>query len=274
MDKVVIVGGYEFLGFCLGTSLLEKGYCVTCVHFEKPNDFLSEEKRFTVGRNANFQEIQIGDWNRNSRENEGDSLIVVSLYDVHHGNDKSKVRDEIFQSLGNMKVKNQEFVILLPMQYLANEIMGEEFKDLCRKLEINENMVRHVYIPTLYGPWQPNEYLFQQVLLQDLDGERTLKLQEQEYTHDALYIVDAIKELEHIFENKELDRMILKSEEGNQWRKCAEYLKVDPTVYRNDEVNEINLPAIKSITVKQSSDHIEGLEAQKVYAIRFLAGFL
>ena len=57
MDKVIIVGTYEFIGFQLCLSLLEQGREVIGIHLNtNSKDPFLEEKRFEIGRNSNFTE--------------------------------------------------------------------------------------------------------------------------------------------------------------------------------------------------------------------------
>ena len=57
MDKVIIVGTYEFIGFQLCLTLLEQGREVIGIHLNTTSqDPFLEEKRFEIGRNSNFTE--------------------------------------------------------------------------------------------------------------------------------------------------------------------------------------------------------------------------
>ncbi|MFC0417302.1 hypothetical protein ACFFHH_17985 [Cytobacillus solani] len=62
MDRAVIIGTYESLGFRFCTSLLEEGYEVTGIHYRNMDEELVEEKRMEIGRNANFQEVLQMEW--------------------------------------------------------------------------------------------------------------------------------------------------------------------------------------------------------------------
>lgn len=60
MDRAVILGTFEFIGFSLCKNLLDQGCEIDGIHFDKEqDDALIHEKRLTIGRNANFNEKTI-----------------------------------------------------------------------------------------------------------------------------------------------------------------------------------------------------------------------
>ena len=57
MDKAIIVGVYEFIGFHLCETLLQEGMEVYGVDLPiDTSDHVVDEKRLLIGRNSNFQE--------------------------------------------------------------------------------------------------------------------------------------------------------------------------------------------------------------------------
>ena len=57
MDKAIIVGVYEFIGFHLCEALLQEGIEVYGVNLPiDTSDHVVDEKRLLIGRNSNFQE--------------------------------------------------------------------------------------------------------------------------------------------------------------------------------------------------------------------------
>ena len=277
MDKVVIVGGFEYLGFSLATSFLEEGYYVDCIDIELLLEPIYEEKRFSVGRNANFQEIKIKDWVSLEQKHVEDSLIVISFYDIYlmKDHESMKMKKEIYDALLRLNINNNQFLFLLPIHFLVD--LGTEIEDftaLCSELKRRNNSIKQVYIPTLYGPWQPNEYLFQQALLHVFDGERNLKLNKREYLHDAIYIEDVIREIKQIIEDNSKETSVLKSELSDHWKKCAEFLMINPEVYQVTSEQARIQPSIGSIIVKESIGLEKGLAKQKEYAKRYIKEFL
>jgi hypothetical protein len=271
MDKLVIIGGLEFLGFGLVTSFLEKGYFVECVHLEKPEDMIYEEKRFVVGRNANFHEIQLTDWL--NTKGEESSLIVISLYDTFRDTTLRKKEKEIFQGLLTMEQKYKDILLLLPIQYLEQDAYRKDFPFVCEELEKRKYSIKQIYLPTLYGPWQPNEFLFQQALLQEWNEQENLTLNEDEYIQDTIYITDALNEIERIIEDNEIKTCLFKSEVADHWKKCAEFLKINSMVYKDIKFDGRKFPLIHTINVKESIGYEKGLDMQREYVLRFFQEF-
>jgi hypothetical protein len=95
-----------------------------------------------------------------------------------------------------------------------------------------------------------------------------------EYVNDAIYIIDAIKEIERIVDSVESQTCLLQSEMIDHWKKCAELLMISPAIYI--EAIDKHRPSC-SIPVKKVKESIgfkKGLETQKEYVKRLLRGFL
>ena len=79
------------------------------------------------------------------------------------------------------------FVLTIPMQ-LINEKMIIDLP-LFQKSD-NVCTPSIFYLPTVYGPWQPMKYVFQQAIN---NPNGPISLDDREWTEDALYIDDVIE---------------------------------------------------------------------------------
>lgn len=277
MDKLVIFGGYEYLGFYLSTAFLDKGLHVHCIHFNFGEELIYDEKRFTVGRNANFEETPFKEWKQSSNDELEKTLMVISLYDYSFNNGTHREKDideqELFKSLLNRNLANCEFLFLLPIQCLARQNECKEYKEFRIELIKKDIKLKEVYIPTLYGPWQPNEYLFQQAILRKLTGRWDYQLSEKEWCYDAIYIEDAVEEIGRIVEENTIEACLLQSEVVDHWQKCASFLQIDQHVYKEVMTQERNLDSVPCIKVKDRAGFDKGLKAQIEYVKRLLVDF-
>jgi hypothetical protein len=62
MDKVLVLGALEELGFEMTALLLEEGYEVRGIHLQTGDEAIYNDRRMEIGRNANFEEIGLNDW--------------------------------------------------------------------------------------------------------------------------------------------------------------------------------------------------------------------
>src|SRR4051812_35895178 len=84
MDKAVIFGVFDFVSFHMCKTLLNKGLEVNGVHIEKMDKVLFQnEKRLEVGRNANFLEQALVEWEKKKEHESMRTMLVISLYDLY-----------------------------------------------------------------------------------------------------------------------------------------------------------------------------------------------
>ncbi|MGI8385467.1 hypothetical protein [Robertmurraya sp. P23] len=62
MDKVLVLGALEELGFEMTALLLEEGYEVRGIHLQTGDETIYNDRRMEIGRNANFEEIGLNEW--------------------------------------------------------------------------------------------------------------------------------------------------------------------------------------------------------------------
>ncbi|AGK52723.1 NAD(P)-dependent oxidoreductase [Bacillus sp. 1NLA3E] len=274
MDKAVIFGGYGFLGFYLCTAFLDKGNTVQCIPFDSGQDRFIEEKRFTVGRNANFEELSFEEWAQSSQNGEG-GIIIISLFDLFLKNEPKNIKAQIELAFAQVHAKremeNTQIVVILPVQYL--EIEEQVIMRILEEIDRSHLSSKTIYLPTLYGPWQPMENVFQQVFLNEVGERQGLQLSENEWVFDAIYITDAVDEIMKIVEDDEIQTCLLKSAVTSHWKKCADFLEINPDIYEKGELGrEIISSDIIKVEVCESIGFEQGLTQQQLHLMRLLSG--
>jgi len=211
MDKVIIVGIYEFIGFHLCLSLLEQGIEVTGIHLKTGReDLFLEEKRLEIGRNSNFTEKE--ETYLVSEPLSVPTTVFIDYYSYYFKREESKLASVI--STGTLKRHPYRFVVVLPIQFCE----VNTYKGLFPLLSDKERLSSIFYLPTIYGPWQPTNYTFQQALI---DPDEPIIVDDREWTEDALYIDDTIAVIMQHLEDREKKTFLLKSKIRGNWEKIA-----------------------------------------------------
>jgi hypothetical protein len=226
MDKVVMVGVFDFVNFYVCKALLDKGIEVTGVQIETEDESdILVEKRLEIGRNANFTEVSLGDISNVSNEN---VAIVLSVYDLYMRYKEEYLLNE--DRLLHLITKNQweQIVILVPSQML-NEVIDSKaevmIEDFIKRIKVQKEKIHLLYLPTLYGPWQPDTFMFQSSILSEMNRGKLFRGLREE-TGDALFVQDTAKLLVEIIQNHEPGSYLLQSGKSNQWEKCAAFLRI------------------------------------------------
>ena len=248
MENAVIVGTYQFIGFQLCRSLLEDGETVYGVSF--PNTILedSEDKQLEIGRNANYEEIC---WEEKFLFSSG--KIIYDCYDLL--NSKKKI-DEIksdLQKESNIQElieKKHELIFLgnvLDFAYHEKELFP-----VLKKLGLP---FRSIYYPTVYGPWQPKEFLFVQ-LLEDSDD---IQMSEMEFKDDAIFIDDAAAVTKKLIMETSETYLFLKSGIKNHWIQGKKAIKEFPVKIPSYHISS----RLKSYKVDNKNNIADNLEMQR-----------
>jgi hypothetical protein len=219
MDKAIIVGTFEFIGFHLCLSLLEQGTEVTGIHLSaEDDDVYLEEKRLEIGRNSNFNEKD-ETYFVSSEEWPSDAVIFIDYYSYYMNQQEHRLE----KALGTPQFLNTKsrFVFLLPIQLYEEKSDYNVFLFQQRDQERDSHMF---FLPTIYGPWQPSHYTFHQALL---DHALPIIVSEREWMEDALYIDDAIRTIKLHSKDTENNMFLLRSKIKNHWRKVAKKLLID-----------------------------------------------
>lgn len=247
MDKAIIVGTYEFLGFHLCKKLLEDGYEVIGIHCPfREEELYKEEKNLEIGRNGNFFERGMDDWETNIDE---PSILFIDYYDFF----MRRVEGEFHKIFHEKNLSNyKQMMILLPQTLLMNDSFIVERKNIESSLERVD--CKKIYLPTIFGPWQGEMFSFQQRLK---DKNRPIIVDEREWQGDAIDVEDAVKTIVSLFQSSQSE-ILLSSEEGDGWTKCAKLLSLP---YKEIELN--NKICVYKHIVKQSKDIKVSLENQQ-----------
>ncbi|WNS76853.1 hypothetical protein RRV45_07655 [Bacillus sp. DTU_2020_1000418_1_SI_GHA_SEK_038] len=261
MDRAIIIGTFKFLGFHFCRSLLEQGFEVIGIRFDHDEkDSYINDKRMEIERNANFYEESLSNWLSKGEIND-QTFLIFDHYDILETNQKEcfdgdhSIEEYIIK---NKMVKNDSRMIsLFSIQSFLQ--MNETEKRILQRM----NNLR-VFLPTIYGPWQPSPFLFQQYLLKTIDPDHQISLNEQEWIHDTLYIDDIVDPILNLAKSSLGESYILKSDITNHWKKCADYLSIPANVIEKNlcknpaDTWELNTKLVKSKTLFS-----KGIDTQK-----------
>jgi len=257
MDKAIIFEIYNFVSFHACNTLLNKGVEVIGVQIDELNKSpFIEEKRLEVGRNANFSEQSLFEWENKREEDTTQKTLIVSIYDLFMLNKETilqneKVTGPIIQFIKDNK-NHTNIVFLLPIQMLRVEqektigVFLEQAKGCGKNIQL-------FYLPAIYGPWQPPSFLFQQAILASFQKSEIIK-NEREWTGDILFVDDAIETIIKMVETGNHRSFMLESGRKNYWAECAAYLQLDeeiPCANRIEPLitgNQIDIISVNKIT--------------------------
>ncbi|MDQ0198170.1 hypothetical protein [Neobacillus ginsengisoli] len=235
MDKAIIFGVFDFVGFHACKTFLEKGIEVKGIHVENIEKIaFPEEKRLEIGRNANFEEQSFLEWAQAIEQEKPNNMIIFSLYDFFMDYTeavlkKAAIIRPILQYLERNKSRSEAIVFILPIQMLTRSLNSQALIDIKEFLDQTINVggnIQLIYVPAIYGPWQPKTFLFQQTILSKISrGEEIKGI--REVTIDALFIEDAIETMNEIMESKKPGKYLIESGKKNQWDACAAFLNID-----------------------------------------------
>ncbi|WP_251552481.1 hypothetical protein [Neobacillus muris] len=269
MDKTVIMDVFDFVGFHLCKALLDKGVEVEGVYIEEHQpDLYIDKKRLEVGRNANFIDIAYSVWNKKARQNSLDATLILSLYDVFMTRKESILSGLDFKTiLDNWQSNDNQIVFLAPVQLLAVPSLNKDIAYFLNQAEEQVKNLQIFYLPTIYGPWQPVDFLFQQVIISGR-GSHPIQPYDREWTGDAIYAADAVETIVDLIEDGKSGNYLLESTEENTWEECARLLSIE---------NQLLSPAIgdlpQSVTkvpVRNLLSITESLSRQKEHTNRVL----
>ncbi|MCQ6274320.1 hypothetical protein JMM81_04925 [Bacillus sp. V3B] len=259
MDKAIVIGAFEFIGFHLCLSLLEQGTEVIGIHFPtEDDDIYLEEKRLEIGRNSNF--IEKDETYFSSLEAlPSNDIIFLDYYSYYMNRQEHKLKMflDTRQSLEN----KSRVALLLPIHFCEEKTEQNLF--LFQKGD-KEEYHSIFFLPTIYGPWQPSSHAFHQALLYPT---LPIHVDDREWQGDALYIEDAIKTIMLHLEDKENNLFLLRSKIKDHWRKVAMKLLIDPLSDRyNESIQVSRTVTVLNVKGKEIND---GIDRQKRHLERF-----
>jgi hypothetical protein len=264
MDKAIIINVFDFVNFHVCKTLLNKGIEVSSIHVDDSlKESFSDEKRLEIGRNANFEEQALVSWLNQDRD-VIDTRVIISLYDLFMlYKDPMLNQENIKNQIITLMSRCKGVVVILPCQMVSTSRKSQVFKNLKDffdlTLELKQNF-QFFYLPTIYGPWQPETFLFQHTLLSNINRNGTFKGIREE-TSDAIYIDDAVGVMCEIIEAGEPGSYLLESGREKQWEMCAAYLNIDGDLIKNRETHKSNGEFI-TVAVKKAASISDSLNKQ------------
>ncbi|GAE45740.1 hypothetical protein JCM21738_2579 [Mesobacillus boroniphilus JCM 21738] len=174
--------------------------------------------------------------------------------------------DALLRRLENRHLKELPTAIILPA-FFAEENMNfrESETKFNRYINNRESTLLTIYLPTIYGPWQPEECFFQQAIAHSSNnGRKVPDIRKWEWTHDCLYIDDAVKMIMEMAESGQQGQYILASGEQDKWLQCArELLGENTALLRNEVEAPVIRDSIQVRTVSQNEQISKALRRQK-----------
>lgn len=206
MEQILVAGACSFIGFHIAEGLLEQGFLVTGLDLtDGSGNERKEEMLLAIGRNANFT----------MAEESLDGLyskIIVPLY----GKDEDHAR--LFSLLGDIMGSSEKKPDIYCFRSLAP--LPEGMEKISAALA-GEGSARMFYLPTVYGPWQPDSMAFE-AGIRNFPPDRIKQAADAEYRQDAIYIEDLREELPDIL--KQLPGvMMIRTGKSGLWEECAGY---------------------------------------------------
>lgn len=279
MDKAIIFGMFEFVSFHVCKTLLDKGIEVKGIHIEeKENIQFLDEKRLEVGRNANFSEQSLVEWENDQEPVPANTSLIFSIYDLYMGK-----KEQILQYEGTTKPliqyieqnkNNVNIVFILPVQMLTNTFKGDEIEEFLSTIKNLVTNTQLVYLPAIYGPWQPSAYLFHQAIVSKFQ-KTEFPNEMLEWTNDALFIDDALESIFEIMKTEKPGSYLLESGKKNHWFRCAAYLNVNENQAdkNSSKTLKVNSP-IEKVLVKKVTPIMDSMRAQIEHVKRLYSNHL
>lgn len=157
MDKAVIIGVFEGLGFLFCKRILEEGIEVEGIHLNvAENDSEIEEKRLQIGRNANFTEWESRNFDFKLLERKG-IVVFVDLYSLFMKECEMKLleSEDLRKILNQFQSEAGKMVLLLPISLLSKS--GSIHSDpkwrgiIDLKKQKHTSSIQFFYLPPIWG---------------------------------------------------------------------------------------------------------------------------
>lgn len=262
MEQAIVFAAQQFIGFELCKQLLNEGFEVIALEHEMMLDEQADDKWLEIGRNANLTYEMI---NNSLQLNHPSYICFIPLYDLFIQRNNEIVEDwhKRFTTLYQMIEPRVELIIFIsPVQWRVNEnTIYQEIRNELLQSTRKSHWIEF-FLPTIYGPWQPNQFLFQLLINEQ---------QHQNYIddlEDAVYIEDAVRT---ILDNTDMElygeKVLIESGHRDMWWKCVNYL--NPTFQRKNQQESQKVAKFsKKISVKENMSYEQALEKQKQHYFR------
>jgi nucleoside-diphosphate-sugar epimerase len=253
MTRAIVAGSLGFLGFELCSVLLEEGFEVLAVDQQDE----AGERWLEVGRNAN---ITYQPLHQASTDVDGRTIFYINLYDLLTEDKKGKQSfyDGVKNVLGKSEKRQVEAVVLVPT-VLSQRINEKELSRFLKFLDDEQfDIQSKVYVPTLIGPHQPETFLFQQLITNEVQASHYI-----DDTRNAIFVRDAAHAIiNKIIESKDY-RLV--SSTPDSWQKTHQLLDKGQEAGRREKQNTKNIcpEGLTNIKVEPSSTLEEIIEFQR-----------
>ncbi|MDN4073708.1 NAD-dependent epimerase/dehydratase family protein [Fictibacillus terranigra] len=286
MKRALVTGAAGFIGSHLCTRLLEDEIEVIGIDGSP-----TTEKLDYIGRNANFELI-------NERIEQVDLSKLMHRVDVIFHLACGIQPNEQWKDI-EAKVKEHVHYLRLLAQAIEGgkkkfvfsssyDVYGKKTGEVTENSAANpqtmygliklteENYIRMAaakkqfpYVilrfPTVYGPWQPEEMTFQQIINADEGARKIRTLKKDSVTEDAIYVEDAVQALCLAAEHESRNVIYnIGSGTSGEWRKGLKLLSVRDDEIPHEKRNMVVLgeKAAKELGFRSGVKIEEGLEKQ------------
>ena len=229
MKQVLIIGTLGFVGYSLCSRLLEDGVTVIGLDHKPYENTIHEEKLLGISRNANFTFIPLKQEMLLKRDLENSMVDVVFYCLPISDNDGNIERNNDMEKLLELAI-DQSLLNKCKFVIVASRVQGngrsKEENYVINQCENLDYMI--VKLPTLYGPWQPFEMVYQQLILAKINGvAEAINIEED--TRDILYIDDAIEGILSLLPQEHEKEIQIESGLKFQWYEGIK--EISPEVY-------------------------------------------
>lgn len=239
-----------------------------------------------IGRNANFNELTIQDWEMANEElgKKVDFLFYCKEPTSNTGNRETS--EEFHSALQFCQKYSVKFVLSSSVEVLSHDDLeikettpiapittrGERFLHLEELLQENYLQQSFSYVilrfPVVYGPWQPEENGFQKLMRLQAEGKE-MKPVEESYTGDVIYVSDAVNALyKAAITSVDGEVIHVTSGQTEEWQKAMELLLNKKQNKREKEIILSNEKAKKVLEFVPSVSIEDGIRLQKQHLTR------
>lgn len=251
MEYALVFGAQQFIGFELCKALVNQGYEVLAIDEQQQEEMLENNKWMEIGRNANLQYREIGE----SIELQDNMICFLPIYDYYIV-EKKDILQKVYSKLEDMMDAIHKVVVISPTQCFKSEWEEKWCSDILKK----DVIFHQIYVPTLYGPWQPQSLLFHQLISGDL------QLDYKDDPSDAIFIEDAVNTIISLLEDRQDQQqtIMLQNEAENRWEELAHEIDHSFHIENRERKQRVILEdgKIKIISVKESIPFHEALRLQ------------
>ncbi|WP_114743988.1 hypothetical protein [Falsibacillus pallidus] len=253
MNHAIVFSAGGFIGFSLCRELLNRGYNVLAIEHNETMQISEENKWMEFGRNANFNVSSLEDWEGGLKE---PFFCFIPYYDFlgeRYEGRTSEIKKKIIQNKSWFDKSVHQTMIL---RFISESRIEQDAL-------LNEIPIPHsnLFLPTVFGPWQPKEFAFHKLLSEEREGlESTIDYKEP--LKDAFYVDDlAAGVIDYAEKKGDKASLVLSTGENGRWAEGLKHLgeKAGESSYQSHE------PALlyKELVINSSTTLEEGLQQQR-----------